>query len=126
MIASYGIGSDKIELETHLYPITLDIDQAIPCTQIVSELLSNCLKHAFLGGKGKIEIRASEKNGRINLLVGDNGIGLPKSFDVRQSNSLGLQIVEALVRQLGGKYRAIASRNTNVRGEVGSPAVRRC
>jgi PAS domain S-box-containing protein len=84
--------------------IFLDIDTAVPCGLILNELVSNTLKHAFPNGRpGKvwIEFRADEPD-QLILMVADNGVGLPPGLDFRQTDSLGLQLVNTLVDQLGG------------------------
>jgi two-component sensor histidine kinase len=84
--------------------VLLAVDAAIPCGLIINELVSNSLKHAFAGGRsGEISITLRpEDEGRLTLIVADNGGGLPLSFDLRNSSSLGLQLVDTLTRQLGG------------------------
>ena len=83
--------------------VQLGVDTAIPCGLIVTELVTNALKHAFPGAhSGCIRIAATnEPEGRMKLVVEDNGVGLPKTFDLRHSGSLGLELVGSLIRQLG-------------------------
>jgi len=82
----------------------LEIDQAIPCGLIINELISNTLKHAFPEGKtGKVCVSFSvSDDGKANLSVKDNGIGLPSGFSEISSDTLGLQLVSDLAYQLGG------------------------
>ena len=81
-----------------------NIDSAVPCGLIINELISNALKHAFPKGEGKILIEFRlEKNGKIELVVRDTGIGLPDDFDIEKTKSLGLKLVNTLVDQLQGK-----------------------
>jgi two-component sensor histidine kinase len=92
--------------------IPLEIDRAIPCGLIVNELVSNALKHAFPNGrKGEITIRLHcSDDGRIWLTVADNGAGLSPDADFRKTETLGLQLVNMLTRQLAGD---IELRNEN-------------
>jgi two-component sensor histidine kinase len=90
-------------------PLVLGVDQAIPVGLILNELISNALKHAFPGGRSgfiRIEarIQAHNLNGRVELAVIDDGVGVPEDLATRTSKSLGLQIVEILVRQLKGTW----------------------
>jgi two-component sensor histidine kinase len=86
----------------------LNIDIAIPCGLIINELITNSLKYAFEGRKqGKIELRFTRekkrgKTAHYKLNIRDNGIGLPKKFDIYKSESLGLQLVTMLSKQLDG------------------------
>jgi two-component sensor histidine kinase len=102
---SYGAYSKKISLEVQVKDILLDIDTAIPCGLIVTELVSNSLKHAFVDGvEGLINIKLFTSGScTLTLIVKDNGIGLPGHIDLQNADSLGLKLVSALVNQLAGK-----------------------
>jgi two-component sensor histidine kinase/CheY-like chemotaxis protein len=86
-------------------PLVLGVDQAIPIGLILNELISNALKHAFPGGRsGSIRIEAQSRDSRVELAVIDDGVGVPEDLATRKSKSLGLQIVEILVRQFRGTW----------------------
>jgi two-component sensor histidine kinase len=86
-------------------PLVLGVDQAIPTGLILNELISNSLKHAFPNGRsGSIRIEAQSRDGRVELAVIDDGVGVPEDFVTRKSKSLGLQIVEILAHQFGGTW----------------------
>lgn len=90
-------------------PVTVSIDQAIPCGLIVNELLTNSLKHGRdATGRVSITITLCENPAGIELTVRDTGPGLPAPVDTRPSRSLGLRMINALVRQLQG---TVTSRN---------------
>ena len=81
----------------------LSVDSAIPCGLILNELVTNCLKHAFPGRKtGLIRTSAWTKDGSAVLTVLDDGVGLPPDFDVNKADTLGLQLITNLARQLHG------------------------
>jgi len=85
--------------------IRLSVDQAIPCGLIINELVTNSFRHAFPAGwKGSPEVLVSirESGGRVEMVLADNGIGLPESADLNKTKSLGLSLVPMLVRQLEG------------------------
>lgn len=80
--------------------VLLGLDTAIPCGLIITELVSNSLRHAFPDGNGEITIALCACEGNIELLVADNGVGMP---DNTGESSLGLQLVTMLVKdQLNG------------------------
>jgi len=86
-------------------PLVLGVDQAIPTGLILNELISNALKHAFPNGRsGSIRIEAQSHESRVELAVIDDGVGVPEDLATRKNKSLGLQIVEILVRQFGGTW----------------------
>ncbi len=95
----------SITVTTEVEDVRLPIDTAIPCGLIINELVSNCLKHAFPGmGKGEVRVSLRSINGSIELIVADNGVGIPEDFDFENTESLGLHLVTILVEgQLSGK-----------------------
>jgi len=101
---SYGRAEFPVEINVDANKISLGIDNSIPCGLILNELVSNALKHAFPEGKeGKINIRMRLEDNRVVLTVQDNGIGFPESIDLTNLKSLGLDLVNILVRQMNGK-----------------------
>jgi PAS domain S-box-containing protein len=84
----------------------LAMDRVIPLALIVNELLVNVFKHAFpagFRGARRVDLRvAAAGAGRYELVVADNGVGLPAAIDPEKAATLGLQLVSLLVRQIGG------------------------
>jgi two-component sensor histidine kinase len=98
-------GKVTVSTRTDGGPLALGIDQAIPIGLILNELISNALKHAFPDGRsGSIKIDAQSHDGRVELAVIDDGVGMPEDLAKRKRKSLGLQIVEILARQLKGTW----------------------
>jgi PAS domain S-box-containing protein len=90
--------------ELRIQPVDLDVDTAIPLGLIANELVCNCLKHAFTGrpaGQMQISLIKTE-SGRLELVVVDDGKGLPSGFDPDKTSSLGLRLVKILSRQING------------------------
>lgn len=108
----YRTGVDSVDIKLDIKEFYIDIDTAIPLGLIVNELVSNSLKHGFPKermwgerGKSRGEILlslCSDDEGRVIFVIRDNGVGLPKDFDFRKSESLGLKLVNDLVDQLEG------------------------
>ncbi|NIU86158.1 MAG: HAMP domain-containing protein [Nitrosopumilaceae archaeon] len=103
--------------------INISIDTVIPCGLILNELILNSLKHAFTGngfssanGSNKqkeITIRLYKESGNVvNLDFEDNGIGLPEGFDFTKSESLGLQLIVGLVKQIRGTINRVEQAGT--------------
>lgn len=83
--------------------VPLNINQAIPCGLLLNELLINAYLHAFEAKKkGTISIELSQKGKSVILQVSDNGVGLPESVNIQNPTSLGLTIIQTLVKQLDG------------------------
>ncbi len=106
LFASYKVSTSRISLKMDIENISLGIDTAIPTGLIVNELVTNCLKYAFKADK-EGEIRISLRlldGGEKELIVSDNGIGLPDSLDIKKAESLGLRMITNLTeRSLHGK-----------------------
>ncbi|MEQ8537274.1 MAG: PAS domain S-box protein [Coleofasciculus sp. D1-CHI-01] len=102
---SYNISSSRVRISYQVEEIALAIDTAIPCGLILNELVSNALKYAFpehQKGEIKIKFQRNLENNSLTLLVQDNGVGIPKSFDIETTTSLGLTLVLGLVDQIDG------------------------
>ncbi|MEA5115302.1 MAG: PAS domain S-box protein [Geobacteraceae bacterium] len=117
LFTTYAKEHHLIQLNLDVGEVTLGMDEAIPCGLIVNELVSNSLKHAFPDGrKGEIRIQChSGEDGWITLTVTDTGVGLPHGLDFRNTESLGLQLVAMLVRQLKGEVSMEQSEGTTFR-----------
>ena len=104
LFEAYRVEGQPVTLSLYLEQVWMPFKTAIPCGLIVNELLSNALKHAFPPGtSGEVAIALrTEADGRLSLAVRDTGVGVPAGLDVRQTNSLGLQLVSLLTEQLGG------------------------
>jgi PAS domain S-box-containing protein len=109
------VTSELVEMKLDIEGIMLDVNSAIPCALIINELVTNALRHAFPGdGRGRIEIKMRRgSEGDISVTVGDNGVGLHKSVDFRNTKTLGMQLIISLVDQLGGTIELDRSRGTS-------------
>ena len=87
-------------------PVFLSIHQAVPCALVLSEILSNALKHGRPEGwSARIEILLdSSETNRFHVFIKDNGSGIQDTIDTESGNTLGLKLIRNLVRhQLKGK-----------------------
>jgi len=113
LVQSYIIEHGDINLELKLGDINLNLDQAIPCGLIINELVSNSIKYAFPNKRqGKIRIELTKNHNKLFFNVSDNGIGLPKDFNVENTDTLGLQLVYTLISQLDGDIKVINKNGT--------------
>jgi two-component sensor histidine kinase len=89
------------------------MDTAMPCGLLVNEIVSNAYKYAFPGGTaGQIRIDLQKLNGKMKLQVSDNGSGLPSDFELEKSDSLGMQLIQALTSQLDGELKVSIENGT--------------
>ena len=105
LITLYAPNPLKATIQIEVEPVPLSLDAAVPCGLIINELVSNAFKHAFPGARqGTISIGLHELgNGRLELSVVDDGIGLPAEIEVDRSRTLGLKLVASLTRQIEGE-----------------------
>ena len=115
LFQTYSLGDTDISLKLDLAENAFfDMDIAVPLGMIVNELVSNSLKHAFIGrddGEIRIELRRDESTGfecedcestSFILTIYDNGMGIPE-LEIKDLDSLGMQLVTSLVDQLDGE-----------------------
>ncbi|MVM31160.1 sensor histidine kinase [Spirosoma sp. HMF4905] len=99
--------SGQITFRQTIEPLSLDVSQAIPLGLIVTESIVNTIKHAFLNGqKGVVRIELQQDGpDYLVLKIADNGIGLPAGLDLKEYNSLGLELMQGLAKQLNGHFK---------------------
>ena len=99
LLVAYPLDKNQnisFEIETH--KIALDVDTGINCGLIVNELVSNSLKHAFQGTTGgEITLNLSSNNqGQYELVVRDNGAGIPKEVNLSNPQTTGMKLITQL------------------------------
>ncbi len=108
------IGSLRLNLD--LSDIKLDINLSLSLGLILNELITNALKHAFPNNKaGKLDVSLKEVGEQVQLIISDNGKGLPANFDIKSTNSLGLELVDSLVEQHKGSLEIKTNGHTEFR-----------
>jgi len=117
LYTSYRIDYNKIKFHVHVDDISLYVDFAVPLGLTINELVSNSLKHAFpqsWEGTGEIKISLTlAENGMIDFNYKDNGVGLPKDFNLDSTRSLGFCLITGFVKeQLGGTINVIRDKGT--------------
>jgi two-component sensor histidine kinase len=116
LFRTYSIGNNNICLKKDFESDEFfDMDVAVPLGMLINELISNSFKHAFKGrNEGEIQIKLRREDNRayidhtneslksttFALTVSDNGVGIPENLDIKELDSLGLQLVTSLVDQL--------------------------
>ncbi|MCC7231491.1 MAG: PAS domain-containing protein [Bacteroidia bacterium] len=101
---SYGDKTDRVQMILETDTVNFDMDTAMPCGLLVNEIVSNAYKYAFPGDrKGEIRIRLKKLDHTITLDISDNGTGPPPGFNPETSESLGMQLIQALTSQLDGE-----------------------
>jgi two-component sensor histidine kinase len=117
LFRSYGVSNRQVRLHTELDPIRLELDDALPAGLLISEVVSNSLKHAFPDGReGEVHILLHcQCSTSVSLILSDNGVGLPADLDWNTSRSLGLRLVRALAQQLRASLEIRSQGGTEVK-----------
>ena len=118
---SCGMHSGRVTSRLDCSRVLLKVEQAIPCSLILNELVTNALKYAYPNGaQGQVKIGLHQaSDGIVTLLVSDDGVGLPEGCERKDSSSMGLTIVDLLVKQIGGKLNVATRPGTEFRLEFG-------
>lgn len=110
VIQTFEIGM-PIDVQFQCDASQLNVNQAIPCSLIINEVITNSVKHAFNGQeKGKISVLLENHGECIRLVIDDDGIGIPDTPD--ENNTLGLQLISVLSKQLKAEYEYHQNVNT--------------
>ena len=101
-----------VELIFRCEPLNINLDNALACSLVVNEVLTNIFKHAFTNrDKGKIIIELNSDPGQNepHLKITDNGVGLPEGFNPQESDSLGLSLIDMLSNKIADSYTFTSS-----------------
>ena len=102
---NYRMSKGVVALRFSLQSLIIDIEKAIPCGLILNELVTNAFKYAFppdLMRHPSLNLSLRTQNGNVEMVVRDNGVGLPPEIELNRTGSLGLMMVPLLAGQLGG------------------------
>jgi PAS domain S-box-containing protein len=107
-----GAGQGDIALSVEAAPLKVGLDFAIPLGLLVTELVTNSMKHAFADRAGRITVALEPAGpGEVVLRVTDDGRGYDPAAP-GPSTSVGTKIIEGLVRQLSGVLSVTADHGT--------------
>lgn len=109
--AAYNHPDVQLNIHIHIKNNYFTTDNALYLGQLVNELVTNAFKHAFTNiSAGEIKVTLHETENGFELIVQDNGVGLPADIDVGKSTSFGMQLIQIFVNQLKGQLTV--ERNT--------------
>src|ERR1700720_408224 len=92
---SYAVEGIRLDLKVDAYPVSVNV--AMPTGLVVNELLTNALKHAFVGRDGgTITLHSLSDGNGCRVIVADDGVGLPEGIEWPKRGKLGALIVQSL------------------------------
>jgi two-component sensor histidine kinase len=114
LVEAYG---SPATLELDVAPIAIDHERATPLALLLNEVVTNALKHAFVGGeRGKLIVSLQPAaDGKALLAVADNGVGYRPEKIVQR---MGSKLIKAMVMQLEGRWSQDVQDGVVFRAEV--------
>lgn len=109
LIASYS-SSFLVIKDTSVEVEELDLDTIIPVSLIINECVTNSFKHGYNEENKRFTISCKikkEGSKNVTILIGDNGIGFPTGFSLKNNNSLGVELIDSLIEQIDGTVEVI-------------------
>jgi len=119
-------GSGVLKFTKDIADVHLDSRYASPVGLVVNELVSNAIEHAFpdnRAGEVRVALRQVGEN-EVELLVSDDGVGLPDDINLETVESMGLKLVSMLVEQLGGTVDVSREAGTSFTIRFANPQAR--
>jgi two-component sensor histidine kinase/DNA-binding response OmpR family regulator len=116
IVDGYSI-TKNIELKYVGEQVILDINKAVPIGLIINEILTNSLKYAYDDvSRGTLEVSLVNQNEKVEMLIRDNGRGLPSEEILQKSRTLGWKLINLLIKQLDGTLEILRDRpGANIR-----------
>jgi PAS domain S-box-containing protein len=109
-----GVGSaHELTFESRVRSLAVSSDTALYVSLVVNELVTNAVKYAYPEGGGPVAVILRSRGEAYEVIVQDNGVGLPSGKASSREGSLGLQLVGTLAQgQLGGSWSVNAENGT--------------
>jgi len=102
--------------------LMISADKAIPLGLLINELVTNSAKHAYPDESGEIQVSGERRGADLHVEVSDQGIGLPKDFDIDQPRaSLGFKVIKSLLAQLEGRISVASNTPKGVTVQLDVP-----
>jgi two-component sensor histidine kinase len=114
---SFNVSTDRVALKMNFDDFSFEIKTALPCGLVINELVSNSLKYAFPDNrKGEITISFSSRDKKeFELIVSDNGIGIPEDLDINKAETVGLNMIGFFIKNmLRGKMELKREKGTEI------------
>ncbi|MFA5860831.1 MAG: histidine kinase dimerization/phosphoacceptor domain -containing protein [Candidatus Thermoplasmatota archaeon] len=120
LVGAYADREDRVTIRIESTAPLIETEKAVSLGLIANELVTNALKHAFPGSRrGTIVVRCeAPRQDWLALTVEDDGVGIPEEIDLKNTTTLGMQIITSLAGQLDGVVTVDRTRGTRMRLDV--------
>jgi two-component sensor histidine kinase len=107
LVTALAVEPRDVHIESTIEEVAVPIDTAVPAGLLLAELVGNAFKHAFPAGRtGTIEVAVRRApDGKVELLIADDGIGMPPGLTPERAQTLGLELVTTFATQLDAELR---------------------
>ena len=111
---TYEYNNENLKLEIKIDDVHPDTDLIISIGLIINEIITNSIKYAFPENRsGKIYLHIVKINDKkFEIILGDDGVGIPEGLNFQNTTTLGLQVVNSLVTQHNGKIEICNKKGT--------------
>lgn len=110
----YGV-KDRVHFGIDVGDVSFDLHTATPIALLLNELISNCCKHAFPDQRaGNVHVSARYVSSGVELVVRDDGVGIPGTGRPGLTSGLGLKIIEALLKQIEAHMQVLSESGATV------------
>lgn len=114
LLYAYKVDKQRIQTSIQVDDICLEVDSAIPIALILNELLTNVFKYAFADREtGKLDIQLIDRQDTLQLIVADDGVGIPDK-DTAARKSFGYNLIHSLLQKVGGEMHIQSQKGTQV------------
>ncbi|MBY2914284.1 sensor histidine kinase [Rhizobium leguminosarum] len=113
VMAAHAVEGIRLDMKVDTWPVSVDV--AMPAGLVINELLTNTLKHAFVGRDGgEITLRCVVSDTGCRITVADNGVGLPPDVTWPQPGKLSAMIVQSLKQNARAEVEVSSSPDTGM------------
>lgn len=115
LVRSYQVNTEKIHIHRSIASVSLDVDTLIPLGLILNELIANALKYAFIDREeGNIDVNIHPREEGLEILVRDDGVGIPENFQAEKQGSLGFKLIHSFVNKMKARMEIMTQAGTSI------------
>jgi len=111
--STFRVDGRNVIIKKDIGNFKIDSQIIFPLGIIINEIITNAFKHAFNGrSNGVIFVSVQDCGNTLELMIKDDGAGIPDSFDIKKTKGFGLNLVDILVQQMKGSLQITGTNGT--------------